>query len=116
MKKPLLQDIDVWSDVGLHESIDVEIDGVPQDFTGWLEFEFVAGDLKAAQPLFSGAVQVVERGKLFLAIEPAALAPLFTANESKVAKDYPYVLRVKPGTEYKIRLMYGKITIHRGLP
>jgi hypothetical protein len=116
MERPLLQDMDVWSDVGLHEELDVEIDGLPQDFATWTGFEFVAGELKAANPLLTGGVQVLDRGKLFLAIEPAALAGIFSAADGKVCKDYPYVLRVKPGTEYKVRLMYGKLTIHRGLP
>jgi len=117
--KPVVKDLEAWSDAAFHETVEVTFDGAPQDFSGWTEFELLGVDsYRATASLFAGAVAVDAStpGTLTLDIAQADLAACFAAGETKTVKELPYVLRVKPGVSYRIRLMYGKFTLHRGLP
>ena len=51
---------------------------------------------------------------LFVSTDDMLLA--FPAGDTASKKSLPWVLKAKPGTTYPIRLAYGVITLHRGLP
>ncbi len=116
---PQVQNIEAWSDAAFHETVEVTLDKAPQDFSAWTAFELLLFDsYKAPASAATGTVTVdaTTPGRLILDIAQAALAGCFTAGETKTTKEMPYVLRAKPGTSYRIRLMYGTMTLHRGLP
>lgn len=117
MNGPLHKDLEAWSDAEYSEPVAVTFDDQPQDFSTWTEFELLFVDSpKATTVLFSGSVDASTPGTLILGITMAELAARFSAGDAKILKEFPYVLRVKPGTSYRIRLMYGKLTLYRGLP
>lgn len=116
---PLVVDIEAWSDAAFHETVKVSLDGAPQDFSAWTEFEFLLFEsYRATTPAAIGAVtpDASTPSQLILDVAQADLAGCFAAGETKTVKELPYVLRVKPGTSYRVRLMYGRFTLHRGLP
>ena len=113
---PLKQNLEVWSDITFRETVEVTLDGAPQDWTGWTDFELlVVENVFATVAKFTGTVTQPAAGQLQLEFAEADLAACFPAGETTAVRRYPYVLRVKPTGTYRIRLMYGVLEIQKGL-
>lgn len=114
---PLKQDIKAYSDAIYSETVEVTLDGSPQPWDGWTEFELLFVDnVFATSAKFAGTVTPEAPGLLRIEIAMSDLAACFPAGETVAARRYPYVLRVKPTGTYRIRLMYGVLVVEKGLP
>ena len=71
-------------------------------------------DLSTA--LFTFTVTPASGGVLGLFVSTDDMLLAFPAGDTASKKSLPWVLKAKPGTTYPIRLAYGVITLHRGLP
>lgn len=114
--KPVRLDLEMWSDAAFDETLEVTVDGAPQDFSNW-EFKSIsAASVAAIEPLFELAVSVKRPGLLGLHVDVEALAALFAEGETANKKTFPWVLKARPAVPYAVRLFYGQITVNRGLP
>ena len=114
--KPGNLNLEMWSDSAFNETLTVTLNGAPQDFTGW-EFKSLACEtvIDSAQ-LFAIDVTPVSAGSLGLFVAPEALQAAFPQGDTSSKKMLPWVLKAKPGVAYPVRIAYGTITLHRGLP
>lgn len=113
--KPLRLDLEMWTDSAFEESLEVTVDGVAQDFTGWEFKSIAAASTTATEALFELAVAVKRPGILSLHVGIDVLAALFPAGDTANKKTVQWVLKAKPAVPYAVRLFYGQITISRGL-
>lgn len=113
-ERPLNIALVAWTDAGYQGYLEVTTSGEPQDWTGWTDLEFVAAESQlATQAAFTGTI-TTEAGKLLIAIAEETLGALLTASEK--SKTFIYALRGRPVGTYRVRLMFGTISINKGLP
>jgi len=113
---PLKLDLQAFSDAEYLESVEVTLDGSPQPWAGWTDFDLLFVDnVFATVALFAGTVTQPADGILQLQIAMADLAACFPPGEAQASRRYPYVLRAKPTGTYRIRLMYGTLALQKGL-
>ncbi|HEX9078099.1 MAG TPA: hypothetical protein VF795_00845 [Desulfuromonadaceae bacterium] len=116
-ERPLNIGLSAWSDAGYLETIQCTTNGAPTDFSAWTGLELVAAEsVYAAAPAFTGVVTAPAPGTLQVEIPEATLKALFPEGSQPSYRQYVYALRAKPTGAYRVRLMYGTISVNRGLP
>ena len=110
---PLNLNLTAWSDADYYEFVDVTNNGDPQVWTDWTDLEMVAAEsIQSTELAFTGTI-TTETGKLMISID---MATLETALGESTGKSFVYVLRGRPVGTYRVRLLYGHISIKKGLP
>lgn len=116
-EQPLEKALTVWTDGNEPLLIPCTLDGQPQNWENWTDFELIVAD--SASDATADLVATVipqEGGKLLVEFDEAALKTLLPYNASSDSRRMQYVLRARPVGTYRVRLMFGQFTIKKGLP